>query len=126
MQPGKIKKIAKWFFISCFILSGTIILFFLIFPSNLKYLNLRYWNKRSMQKSNGYNYLISGRGCNDMYKSSDNDLKKYIEENILNEINKKKFEKILLDKKKKYNNGEYMHSSCELMIDRALEITSSL
>ena len=123
MQTEESKKVKKWLNI----IVVTIILIILCSIITLRWLasGIRYWNWKSTHPP--YGYLISGRGCNDMANVSDEELKVYIKSDILNELSKKKFKKILLNKKRNYDEGKYYKDdSCYLMVNRVISIINSM
>ena len=122
MESEKNKKIIKWGIVM--IIAGILTVFCFIFALRwwVKYIHYQNWKSTHQP----YGYLISGRGCNDMADVSDEELKKYVKEDILSQISKKKFVKVLMEDKEGFESGEYKKDSCAVMVDRVLNVINDL
>ncbi len=128
MQKEDIKKIKKKTITlaGIFLVLGILVVFGLALYLSFGFM-ARYGNKKNMRDRQTYGYLISGRGCNDMTDASDGELRKYIKEDILSEISKKKFKSILTEEKEIYERGGTgKNDSCYIMIDRVSKIIDGM
>lgn len=136
----QLKKIGKWILIIIAIICGLVVLG-LVGAISLGVMS-KYGNTKYVQEQRSIPYML-GKGCDDRYNVSEEELKKEIESEIDCCVSKKKFMKFLLEQREysfgdlaRYNSknsltekdveGKIKEERCLILLDRIEQIINDL